>query len=303
MKPTGIVALFFTPLLLVSPTTVVAADGAKNTNATRREERHFTANEVFEYRQPVFFKDDFQFGQFGKWNFSEDDRYGIAHENPERLAILEVPGLRTGGKAARFAVPRAPDSFRSEISLPSEKGFNERWYAERMLVPLDWVFDPAKGNDIVMQWHAVPGNWKATFPNLEISVGNANWFIRQSYGSAKMKPTRTNGKLDDTVRPGAWVSWVIHAKWSAGSDGLLEIWKDGKKVMERQGANVYSDIGVEYTPYLKTGIYHPEWHLDKDAKREAFEKEHPMATNKVIFVTDVKVGSERATYADVSPTP
>ena len=211
------------------------------------------------------------------------------------------PGLGDGRKAVRFAVQRAPNSFRSEISLPHEDGFQERWYGERILVPQDWVFDPAKANDIVMQWHAIPGNWRATYPNLAISIGNTNWFIRQSFGSAQTKPTRTNQKLPDPVRRGAWVSWVIHAKWSPGDDGLLQIWQDGKLVMDRKGPNVYSTIGVEYTPYLKTGIYHPEWHLDKDGAREAFDKENPVATNKVIYATDIKVGNEHARFEDIAP--
>ena len=71
--------------------------------------------------------------------------------------------------------------------------------------------------------------------------------------------------------------------------------------MDAKGTNVYSTIGVEYTPYLKTGIYHPEWHLDKDGRREAFDKETPVATNIIIYVTDIKMGNERAKFEDVAP--
>ena len=264
--------------------------------------RPFRAKDVFDGRQTIIFQDNFQSGQFGRWNFSEDDRYKLQKETPERMKIVEAPGLGGGKKAVRFTVPRAPNSFRAEISLPHENGFNERWYGERILVPQDWVFDPNRGNDLVMQWHAIPGNWRATYPNLEISVGNTNWYIRQSFGNAQDKPTRTNQKLDDLVKPGVWVSWVIHAKWAPGDDGLLQIWKDGKLVMERKGPNVYSTIGVEYTPYLKTGIYHPEWHLDKDGKQESFDREIPAAKIKVIYVTDVKIGDARAKYEDVAPS-
>jgi len=265
--------------------------------------RPFRAKDVFSDGQAILFQDDFQSGQFRRWNFSEDDRYKLQKETPERIRIVEAPGLESGRKAARFTVPRAPNSFRAEISLPHESGFNERWYGERILVPDEWVFDPNRGNDLVMQWHAIPGNWRATYPNLEISVGNTNWYIRQSFGSAQTKPTRTNERLGDPVRPGVWTSWVIHAKWSPRDDGLLQIWKDGKIVLERKGPNVYTTIGEEYTPYLKTGIYHPEWHLDKEGKKDAFEKERAVATNKVICVTDVKVGGERAKYEDVAPKP
>ncbi len=260
-----------------------------------------TAQNTFDYQQPILFGDDFRSGLFTNWGFSEDDRYGIAGPTPERIKIIDAPGLADGKKAVRFTVPRGTNSFRAEISLPYEKGFNERWYGERIFVPRDWVFDPNRGNDIVMQWHAIPGNWRATFPNLEISIGNTNWFIRQSYGAAQTGPTRTNLKLDGFVQRGAWVSWVVHAKWSPGTNGLIQIWKDGKLVMDKSGTNVYSTIGEEYTPYLKTGIYHPEWHFDKEGKDEAFNKENPVATNKIIYATEIKIGGERAGFEDVAP--
>jgi hypothetical protein len=284
--------------LLLASVTVLASPSARGAEPVRP----FRAKDVFDYQQKIVFQDAFQSGQFGRWNFSEDDRYKLTKETPERLKIVEAPNLGVGKKAVRFAVPRGSNLFRAEISLPHENGFNERWYGERVLVPQDWVFDPTRGNDIVIQWHAIPGNWKATYPNLEISIGNTNWFIRQSFGSAQTKPTRTNQKLTDLVQPGAWVSWVIHARWAPDTNGILEIWKDGKLVMDRKGPNVYSTIGIEYTPYLKTGIYHPEWHLDKDGKREAFEKENPVATNKVIYATDIKIGDKNAQYEDIVPS-
>ena len=284
--------------LLLASVTVLASPSARGAEPVRP----FRAKDVFDYQQKIIFQDAFQSGQFGRWNFSEDDRYKLTKETPERLKIMEAPNLGVGKKAVRFVVPRGSNLFRAEISLPHENGFNERWYGERVLVPQDWVFDPTRGNDIVIQWHAIPGNWKATYPNLEISIGNTNWFIRQSFGSAQTKPTRTNQKLTDLVQPGAWVSWVIHARWAPDTNGILEIWKDGKLVMDRKGPNVYSTIGVEYTPYLKTGIYHPEWHLDKDGKREAFEKENPVATNKVIYATDIKIGDKNARYEDIAPS-
>ena len=288
-------------LLLASLAGLHAADAQKSPTTAAAKVPHFTAKDVFDYTRPVIFQDDFLSGGFGKWRFSENANYEILHENPERIKIVDAPDLGDGRKAVRFAVQRGPDSFRSEVSLPHEPGFQERWYGERIYVPKEWVLDPGRAVDIVLQWHAIPGNWRATHPNLEISIGNDKWHIRQSYGSAQTKPTRTQKILDDPVQPGTWSSWVIHAKWSPDANGVLQIWKDDKQVVDLKGPNVYSTIGVEYTPYLKTGIYHPEWHLDKEGKREAFDKEKPLATSKVIYVTDVKIGNERACYDDVAP--
>lgn len=283
-------------------TSIQAVDVPKPPVDGKVKVRHFSAKDVFDDRQPVIFQDDFQSGRFGKWRFSENDHYEILHENPERIKIVDAPGLGDGHKAVRFVVQRAPNSFRSEISLPHERGFHERWYGERIYVPKEWTFDASRSADIVMQWHAIPGNSKPTNPNLEIAVMNTNWHIRQTYGDPPNNKKGWQTNLADPVQPGQWVSWVIHAKWSPNDDGFIQIWKDGKLVVERKGINVYSTIGVEYTPYLKTGIYHPEWYLKDDRAREAFESERTTATNKVIFITDVKIGDERARYEEVVPS-
>ena len=289
---------FLTPLVALH-----AADHPPSVIPAPEKTRHLSARQVFDQGHPVIFQTNFTSNPLDNWELSEDDRYRLDQADPARLAVVDAPGLGSGHKAVRFAVPRAPNSFRAEISLPFEKGFNERWYGERMLIPEDWMFDPGKGNDIVMQWHAIPGNGKPTYPNLEISIGKNHWFIRRSFGAAHPTPTRTNQKLDDEVRRGVWLTWVIHAKWSPGADGLLQIWKDGKQVADLKGPNVYSTIGEDYTPYLKTGIYHPEWHLDTDRKREAFAKDTPVATQKVVYVTDVKIGNEKAALEDIMPKP
>jgi hypothetical protein len=291
---------FVLSLLAVAPATV-DADEPQPPPATQPKVRHATAKEVFDYTRTILFQDDFAAGAFGVWRFSENASYEIVQPDPDRIRIVDAPRLPEGRRAVRFHVERAPDSFRSEISLPHEPGFQERWYGERILIPREWVVDPAGGADIVMQWHAVPGNGKPTNPNLEISVRGSAWRIRQTFGDPPDHKQGWQTDLEDPVRPGEWASWVIHAKWSPRDDGLIQIWKDGKPVAERKGCNVYTSIGVDYTPYLKTGIYHPEWHLDKEGRRAAFDKEKPVATRKVVYVTDVKIGGDHAGYEDVAP--
>ena len=266
-----------------------------------KQERHFSAGQVFNYKQPILFESDFGGQGLDKWNLSEDDRYRLAKTNPNRLRITDAPGMAGGAKAVRFFVPREPNSFRAEISLPSEKGFNERWYGILTYVPEDWKIDPDKWADILIQWHAIPGNWRPTHPNLIICIQNSNWHVRQHFGSPQKNPKRKFFKLKDPLQPGAWVSWVIHAKWSPGKDGLVRIWKDGGLVLDQKGPNAYGTIGKEYTPYLKTGIYHPEWHLNSDAQKKRYEAETPGVTKKEAYVAKVVVGSESANYEMMAP--
>ncbi len=264
--------------------------------SSKKQERRFSAGQVFDYNQPIIFESDFDGQGLDKWNLSEDDRYRLAKTNPNRLRITDAPGRVGEAKAVRFFVPREPNSFRAEISLPSEKGFNERWYGILTYVPEDWKVDPNKGADILIQWHAIPGNWRSTHPNLTICIQNSNWQVRRNFGLPQKNPERKIHNLEKPFQPGAWVSWVIHAKWSPGKDGLIRIWKDGEQVLDQKGPNVYGTIGKEYTPYLKTGIYHPEWHLNSDGRKKRYGAEISGVTKKEAYVAKVVVGSKDATY-------
>lgn len=263
-------------------------------------ERRFRTSDVYDYDKTILYRSDFAETGFDKLNLSEDGRYSLPRATPERIAVVTTPDLKAK-KAVRFFVPRAANSYRAEISLPHEKGFQERWYFARMLVPENWQIDTGKGADIVMQWHAIPGNWRATHPNLNIAIQGRNWYVRQHYGAAQDDPVRKNTKLETPLETGKWVDWVVHARWSPRKNGLIEIWKDGKKVFRFAGPNVYSTIGVEYTPYLKTGIYHPEWNLNQPRKRKAFDQEVSPPKGKTIYVSQLTVGSEAASYDDVAP--
>ena len=264
--------------------------------SSEKKERRFSAGQVFDYKQPILFESDFGGQGLDKWNLSEDDRYRLARTNPNRLRITSAPGMVGGAKAVRFFVPREPNSFRAEISLPSEKGFNERWYGILTYVPEDWKVDPNNGADILIQWHAIPGNWRSTNPNLTICIQKSNWQVRRNFGSPQKNPERKLHNLAKPFQPGAWVSWVIHAKWSPGKNGLVRIWKDEDLVLDQKGSNVYGTIGKEYTPYLKTGIYHPEWHLNSDGRKKRYAEEIPGVTEKEAYLAKVVVGSKDATY-------
>lgn len=287
--------LAFVSLAGLAAAVFAAAEGSKP------KFRAPDAAEVFDKKATVMFADDFSAPKFSpKWRFSQNADYEVAQPDPELIRLVDAPGL-PGRRAVRFSVVRAPNVFRSELSLPHEKGWQERWYGERILISKEWVRDPGRPVDIVMQWHAIPGDFRATHPNLAIAVGGDRWVIRQHFGDPKTKPATRETRPEERVQPGIWVAWVVHAKWSPSGDGLLQVWKDGKLVADFKGPNTYGTIGTEYTPYLKTGIYHPEWHLEKPETQARFAAEQPVATHKLVYVTDVKVGGPGAKYEDVAP--
>lgn len=256
--------------------------------------RRKRAEELFDASQVMLFEDDFASGSLERWKRSLDDQYDLAEVDPERIAVVDLEAASTDGKGVRFSLGSKPGAFRSEIALPHEPGFQERWYAAKLRLPNDWAIDRSPGSDIVMQWHAIPGNGRATHPNLAISIQKDRWLVRRSFGTAHPNPTRTKKTLADRVETGKWVSWVVHAKWSPHSDGLIEIWKDGEQVLSEKGPNVYGTIDVEYTPYFKTGIYRPELR----AASKAVDRAKAPAAGKSLLATDVKLGGERAKLED-----
>ncbi|XHR30451.1 MAG: polysaccharide lyase [Chthoniobacteraceae bacterium] len=247
----------------------------------------------------IMFADDFRGSLKPGWKPVLDAAYdtmqGVNYS--KRLAVVAAPESEPGRKAVKFVVPRAEACFRSEISLPEEEGFHERWYGGRIYVPADWQVAADDEVDIVMQWHPVMGQERVNraFPNLSIAIQGDHWLLRAAYGKAD-NIQRRDGQGGPLV-VGKWVAWVVHARWNAGDEGLVEVWKDGEPVVKWEGPSVY-DIRPR-TPYFKTGIYHPAW--KGKAGSAPAQLDDAAGTGKVIYSADFKMGNERATYADVAP--
>jgi Polysaccharide lyase len=158
-------------------------------------------------------------------------------------------------------------------SEPSQKC--ERWYGESIYLPSDYVTDPAP--ELVTQWHTDAGS-----PPLALWTHNGKWRITM-FGNQQTTIA--------TYEKNKWVDWVYHVKWSAGSDGLVEVWKDGVKVFTKTGANIYSNsIGGAY---MRVGVYKWVW---KSGSNPA-----STTTKRIMYVDEVRIGGELATYNDVAP--
>jgi Ca2+-binding RTX toxin-like protein len=72
-------------------------------------------------------------------------------------------------------------------------------------------------------------------------------------------------------------------QWSYKSDGLLQVWRDGQKVLDRAGPNTYNDLQGNY---FKFGIYN-------------HSIESP--TDKTLYFDEVRLGNQNNTYEDVAP--
>ena len=226
-------------------------------------------------------------GNFTKWS-TEGCAPGTC---PWVRTIVSSPS-RIGSTAARMELRRNDPmgscyncSKRSEITNPRLTGWtrdangpfkagDEAWFGFSIYIPGDWINDAAYtpgGGEILFQLHEQPdyNNWsknRTSFLRLIAEAGNFRWITYASACSASdacwTAVPRMGGKADgqmDYIGPmkkGGWTDWVIHAKWSYGSDGLLEIWRDGNKVATKLGPNAYKTM---QPGFVKMGIYKWSW--------------------------------------------
>lgn len=84
-----------------------------------------------------------------------------------------------------------------------------------------------------------------------------------------------------------WHQYVFHIKHSTGSNGLVEIWQNGKKVLSHTGKT----SGSSEQPVWKIGLYKHTW-----------EKKSTTTSKRVVYFDNVKIGNKNASYAEMLPS-
>jgi hypothetical protein len=152
------------------------------------------------------------------------------------------------------------NNFRTEVRLiaPDSQLKKEYWYGFSVYLPSDYKAD--KVWEIVAQWKNWPDSGDTEHsPPLTLSTTGGVWSVTDKWNANRTttpSSTRTSKHLFGPYTTGKWTDWVFRIRWAYDKDGLLEIWKDGKKVLSKSGPNTYNDARM---PYFKFGIY-KGWH-------------------------------------------
>ncbi|MEQ8663597.1 MAG: polysaccharide lyase [Gammaproteobacteria bacterium] len=186
----------------------------------------------------------------------------------DSLTIVDAP-VRSGPHAARFHLRRGdPDvkgSRRAEVRAKAGELGQDYWFAFSINLPANWP--DARIPATLAQWHGVPDKWlleAGRSPPLRLLALDGQWQLASIWDAKRVSqtPFTRNDPQGWVLEPlgaldvDAWADWVFHVRWSYREDGVLEVWKNGARVYRRHGPNTYNDaIG----PYLKLGIYVPEW--------------------------------------------
>lgn len=185
----------------------------------------------------------------------------------------------SGAKSARFELrdtdPEVQSGTRSEIVFPEATNLN-RWYSFAIYFPRDgYLKDDA--DEVINQWHQ--GGSKT--PALCLRTRNDILYLRvlgiwKSLGA---------------ITKDTWQSYVLHVKHAPDATGIVEIWRDGKLILTHNGANMYKVTSDIKNPNWKLGIYKSTWNGTATTRTK----------KRVLYFDDIKMGSEKATYGEMTP--
>jgi hypothetical protein len=173
--------------------------------------------------------------------------------------------------------PIVSSSKRAELELKQGAAQeSEYWYGLSY-----WFekYDADNGAESILQWHDQDG----TTPPLSIQIAGGRMRIMQSFTSGNI-PTDIGA-----VATGRWTNILLHVKWTTGNTGVLEVWRDGVKVVSKVNIRTNSRGGS----YLKLGINKWSWAPGGGAST---------ATQRIFDITDFHIGDAGSNYAEMTGT-
>ena len=223
---------------------------------------------------------------------SGDDCFNVSGNAPTRSAEKS----RSGGYGMRSYLHRydSNTNYRTEVrakAAPTSVG-KEYWYGFSIFLPSPYPAD-RDIEEILAQWHATPdANDDNNNPPLALYLLDGRWRMWTKWNSSQPTIKSRNGSSSFDLgaqEVDKWTDWVVHVKWSYGSDGFLQVWRNGNKVVDRTGPNAYND---QIGPYFKMGIYKSEWR-QADATSPT--------NSRTLFHDDFRMTGASGSYNDVAP--
>jgi hypothetical protein len=183
-----------------------------------------------------------------------------------------------GNKAARFELrdsdPLVSRGTRAEAYIVRGTSENNLWYSFSAYFPKDgYAYDSE--NEVINQWQ------QSGSPATSLRIAKDRFYLQTGNTETKRRKIDLGPVIKDR-----WHEFVFHIIHSYGSDGLIEIWHNGEKILTHTGGNIYDS---EKLPNWKIGIYKAKWN-----------KGTTDTDRRVVYYDNIRVGNERASFAEMS---
>jgi Polysaccharide lyase len=202
-----------------------------------------------------------------------------------------------GNKSVRFEIRKdqplvgSSQRVRSEVTIVRGTEFpgftKEAWYSFAIYFPAVG-FESDDTRDCINQWFedgsdetTIRAEKDQAFLEVTPEAGSTTLYKYDLFGTSKTTSTPTSFTK---IPKDEWHEFVFHFIHSTGSDGLIEVWRDGVKIHTINGRNMHLKL-----PKWKIGLYKSSF-LSKTSARDS----------RVLYFDNVRVGGANATFADMS---
>ena len=199
-------------------------------------------------------------------------------------------------------------SYRTEATLRDGKGsfeLGKEYWIGLNYYYADWAKDSSP-ETAPMQIHTSPSDWGNKKCTIKTESGSKSarklnpFFMSSKNGQVEIATYGAKVRWTGPVQTKQWLNIVAHFKVSAGSDGFVEMWKDGKKLFRVDGPNSPKFDGCGKTvgaPYFKMGVYKWDWRSKSTG-----------SSRRQLFIDDVKIatgsnGASLVSSASIKSTP
>jgi len=201
---------------------------------------------------------------------------------------------RNGSTAGRFEINKSDPEIwggnRTEMSQAQSTTQEEGWYGFSQYFPGTYISDST--GEVIGQWHDKEdvGETASRSPsNTLLTADNRIKWMARWDADKIMDSGFSDGLVYIDLGPipkNKWIDWVIHIKFSHTNTGIVEVWKDGVKVIDRINMpNAYNDDNY---PYFKFGVYKWKWGT--------------AASQRIIYYDEVRIGNSNSSYDEVKPS-
>lgn len=211
------------------------------------------------------------------------DGWDIDNQTPDTGYALDRSSeqARFGESAIRFELhaddPIVSSSVRTEMQ-PLDDGSSEemeRWYGLSYFLT-DWGADD--GGESILQWHDTNG----TCPPLSLQI-----YANEIQLTSCIDGGNTYFAIGDVVS-NTWMDIVIHVVWRTDDGGVLELWRDGEKLVDAHDLRTQSSGGS----YVKVGMNKWSWAPNGGQSSQS---------ERIFFIDELRIGDETSNLVSVSP--
>jgi len=191
-----------------------------------------------------------------------------------------------GKFAGNFDLTRSMATpYRTEVTVAGDAGrfqwSTEYWVGFSFRLE-EWEDD--KDMEIApFQIHPTPADWNNLNPKGESQISTGP--VMMAVNAGEMRVYTYGGKIGwrAPVVKGKWLRMTLHYIPSYSTDGLVEMWRDGEKILSVSGPNA-KELGHDgkpmRPPYWKMGVYKWDWKEGKPATD---------TTRRQLFIDDLKI--------------